>query len=109
MDDLIEIEVIAGATNFNRGPVGYRAIVPASDTRQHPSYDKMSLRDDIGLLCLRISIPSSSQIRPIQLPARSLARTNLVTTQTRQPPFIIGWGRTTDGELYFSLIGVTWN
>lgn len=96
---MIEIEVIAGATNFNRGSVGYRAIVPAADTRQHPTYDKFTLRDDIGLLCLRTAIPSSSQIRAIPLPTRSLARQSLITTQTRQPPFIIGWGRTTDGEL----------
>lgn len=94
LDDLIEIEVYAGVTNINRGTPPYRAIVPRSDTRQHDTYNRATLRDDIGLVCVRQAIPRTPVMRPVALPSSNLARNSLAN----QTPFIIGWGRTSDGE-----------
>jgi hypothetical protein len=96
LDDLISIDVIAGTTNIFRGTPPYRATVMSSDIRQHSGYDKVTLRDDIGLVCLRTAIQTSSQIAPVRLPARSMVQTNLVQRPDR--PFLIGWGRTSDGK-----------
>lgn len=97
LDDLISIDVLAGTTNIFRGTPPYRATVLAHDTRQHPTYDKTTLRDDIGLLSLRTAIPTNNQIVPVRLPLRSMVQANLV--ERRDRPFLIGWGRTSDGEL----------
>lgn len=108
LDDLVSIEVIAGTTNiFARGTPPYRQIVPAADTRQHPGYDRTTLRDDIGLLCLRRSVPSNSQIGTIRLPTRSMANMNFAARSVQERPFVIGWGRTADGELKTQPISVT--
>lgn len=100
LDDLIEIEVYAGITNINRGPPPYRAIVPRSDTIQHNNYDRNTLRNDIGLVCTRNPIPRTSAMRPVALPPRAMARNSLL----RESPFIIGWGRTADGEFATKLM-----
>lgn len=100
LDDLIEIEVYAGITNINRGPPPYQAIVPRSDTIQHNNYDRNTLRNDIGLVCTRNPIPRTSAMRPVALPPRAMARNSLL----RESPFIIGWGRTADGEFATKLM-----
>lgn len=97
LDDLISIDVLAGSTNIFRGTPPYRATIGAQETRQHPTYDKNSLRDDIGLLCLRTPIQIGPQIAPVRLPPRSMVTANLVSRTDR--PFLVGWGRTSDGEL----------
>ena len=94
LDDLIQIEVVAGTTNIFRGTPPYRSVVTPNDIRQHPTYDKTTLRDDIGLVCLRTAIPTNSQMAPVALPSRNMVRTNLVD----RVPLIIGWGRTSDGK-----------
>lgn len=96
LDDLISIDVTAGSTNIFRGTPPYRSTVSASDTRQHPTYNKATLRDDIGLVCLRTALPTNSQIAPISLPSGALVQANLVNRNER--PFLVGWGRTSDGN-----------
>ena len=88
---MIEIEVFAGITNLN-GPYAYQAIVSKIDTLQHQSYDRNTLHNDIGLVCLRQPIPRTPSMRPIALPSR---RSN----PRGQSRSIIGFGISSDGEI----------
>jgi secreted trypsin-like serine protease len=93
LDDLISLEVYAGTTNIFRTSPQYRERVVGRDTRQHERYNRNLLNDDIGLIRLRRPIPFSSSMRAVALPSRVLP----VNSNQNQNPFIIGWGRTSDG------------
>jgi hypothetical protein len=102
LDDLISLEVRAGVLNIFRQNAQYTAVVRASDTIQHERYNPNLLNDDIGLVRLRRPIPTTSSMRAVALPSRALARNNL----SGHNPFIIGWGRTSDGKLTTQLLSL---
>lgn len=99
LDDLIQIEMLAGTTTIFNGRPGYREIIPASDTRQHHNYDRNTLRNDIGIICARTRIPFNDRIRAIRLPSANLNLNTVRNSANR--PSLIGWGRTSDGEFNF--------
>ncbi|CAG9801526.1 unnamed protein product [Chironomus riparius] len=94
LDDLIRIDVQAGTLNIFQGTPQYRATVMQRDVRQHPQYDKETLRNDIGLIYAMQPIRFSSGLQPIALPARHLVSSSFIG----QIPFVIGWGRFSDSR-----------
>lgn len=94
LDDLVRIDVQAGSMTIFQGNPQYRATVFPRDTRQHAQYNKETLRNDIGLITLNQPIRFTNGIRAIALPARYLATTSF----TGQIPFVVGWGRLSDGK-----------
>jgi secreted trypsin-like serine protease len=102
LDDLIYLEVNAGMTNIFRSNAQYRARVLLRDTRQHERYNRDLLNDDIGWIRLRTPITFSSSMRAVALPSRALA----VNSNQNSNPFIIGWGRTSDGKFTTQLLSL---
>jgi len=86
LDDLIRIDVQAGSLRIFQGTAQYRTTVMQRDVRQHPQYDKDTLRNDIGLIYVMQPIRFSAGLTPIALPARHLASSTFIG----QIPFVIG-------------------
>jgi secreted trypsin-like serine protease len=86
LDDLIRIDVQAGILTIFQGQPQYRATIFQRDVRQHPQYDKETLRNDIGLIYAMQPIRFSSGLQPIALPGRHLASSSFIG----HVPFVIG-------------------
>lgn len=94
LDDVHNVEVLAGVHNI-WGTAHYRANVPPRDLRSHPQYNRNTLINDIGLIHLLRRISFGSSMQRIALPQQAHANNRFIgSTGT-----VIGWGRTSDGEL----------
>ena len=78
LDDLIRMDIQAGSLQIFQGTPQYRSTVQQRDVRQHPQYDKETLRNDIGLIYVMQPIRFTTGLQPIALPARHLASSSFI-------------------------------
>lgn len=92
LDDIVEIEVLAGLNNIFTGTPLYKRTVEPRDIRVHPQYNRQTMINDIGIVFLLNRIPLGTSMQRIALPQRSQINNRFVGSIGT----IIGWGRTSD-------------
>lgn len=103
LEDVTRVEVLAGIHRiFSQTSAQYREVVTPRDIRSHPNYNTLTLINDIGLLFLIRRIPLNDNMQIINLPPQSHASNRFVGAVGT----VVGWGRTTDGELIKNFIFV---
>ncbi|XP_063229585.1 brachyurin-like [Bacillus rossius redtenbacheri] len=85
------VRVVLGAHDISTSE-GSRVVVDSSEVRQHPSWDKTTFKNDVGLVRLSRKIEYSANIQPLRLPSRSQQQATFTGLQAT----VSGWGHASD-------------